>query len=60
MGQAAWIGNAVARRSILEILLGALLLVVNNLAVCTCCAFAHLCVDAGRLMHLLYGGLILG
>ena len=26
---------------------------------CLCCALAHLCVDAGRLVHFLYGGLIL-
>jgi len=59
MGQAAWIGNAAARRSILEILLGALLLVVDNLRVHLLCLCSFVCGGDAGLMHLLYGGLIL-
>ena len=43
MGRVAWIGNAVTLKLVLEILLGAPLLVVDNLRL-PCCAFAHLCV----------------
>ena len=43
MGQAAWIGNAVTRRSILERLLGALLLVVDNLRLHLLCLCSFVC-----------------
>ena len=43
MGRVAWIGNAVTRKSVLEILLGALLLVVGNLRLTLRCLCLFVC-----------------